>query len=77
MSSVVLNSIENLNGDRCLDVFERDDGTFGFEEFRKEPESKTGWVLVGYYSDGMYKTQCLAFLEAGNRVSWLNEVQKK
>ncbi|MEE2954764.1 MAG: hypothetical protein VX780_01385 [Pseudomonadota bacterium] len=77
MSSVVLNSIENLNGDRCLDVFERDDGTFGFEEFRKEPESKTGWVLVGYYSDGMYKTQGLAFLEAGKRVSWLNEVLKK
>jgi len=77
MSSVVLNSIENLNGDRCLDVFERDDGTFGFEEFRKEPESKTGWVLVGYYSDGMYKTQALAFLEAENRVLWLNEVLKK
>ena len=77
MSSVVLNSIENLNGDRCLDVFERDDGTFGFEEFRKEPESKTGWVLVGYYSDGMYKTQGLVFFEAGKRVSWLNEVLKK
>ena len=74
MSSVVLNSIENFNGDRCLDVFERDNGTFGFEEFRKEPESKTGWVLVGYYSDGMYKTQALAFLEAENRVLWLNEV---
>ena len=74
MSSVVLNSIENFNGDRCLDVFERDNGTFGFEEFRKEPESKTGWVPVGYYSDGIYKTEGLAFLEAKLRVLWLNEV---
>ena len=77
MSFVVLNSIENLNGDRCLDVFELDNGTFGFEEFRKEPESKTGWVMVGCYSDGIYKTQSLAFLEAQKRVWWLNELQKK
>jgi len=24
--------------DRCVDIFSRPDGTFGFEEFRRDPE---------------------------------------
>jgi len=28
--------------DRCVDVFARPDGTFGFEEFRRDPEDM-GW----------------------------------
>jgi hypothetical protein len=33
-SWVVLASLENEAHDRCVDVFERPDGSYGFEEFR-------------------------------------------
>ncbi|HEY2564091.1 MAG TPA: hypothetical protein VGI44_10300, partial [Acidimicrobiales bacterium] len=28
--------------DRCVDIFSRPDGTFGFEEFRRDPEDMGG-----------------------------------
>jgi hypothetical protein len=40
---VVIHSF-NMDGDtRCLDIFHRLDGTFGFEEFRRDPEDRPGW----------------------------------
>jgi hypothetical protein len=38
MKNRVLASLENLYGDRCVDVYVRADGSFGFEEFRRDPE---------------------------------------
>ena len=37
-SWVVLDSIENREHDRCVDLFRRQDDTFGFEEFRRDVE---------------------------------------
>ena len=37
-SWVVFSSVENLEHDRCVDLFSRPDDTFGFEEFRRDPE---------------------------------------
>jgi hypothetical protein len=34
----VLASVEDSDGSRCVDFFSRPDGTFGFEEFRRDPE---------------------------------------
>ena len=34
----VLQSIESVSRIYCVDVFIRPDGSFGFEEFRKDPE---------------------------------------
>ena len=31
-------SVENLEHDRCVDFFSRSDGSFGFEEFRRDIE---------------------------------------
>jgi len=30
-------------GNHCVDIFRRDDGTFGFEEYRRDPEDLKGW----------------------------------
>lgn len=32
----VLRSVETPDGDRCVDIFRRPDGTFGFAVFRRE-----------------------------------------
>ena len=36
--------------DRCVDIFSRPDGSFGFEEFRRDPEDMGAWTPVAYYS---------------------------
>ena len=41
-SWVVVASIENPQHDRCVDVFTRPDGSFGFEEFRRDAEDACG-----------------------------------
>jgi hypothetical protein len=38
----VLASRENAEADRCIDIFVRGDGTFGFEEYRRDPEDAGG-----------------------------------
>src|SRR6266403_513923 len=38
----VLASRENAEGNRCVDIFRRDDGSFGFEEYRRDPEDRGG-----------------------------------
>jgi hypothetical protein len=51
----VLVSLENSAGDRCVDIFARDDGTFGFEEYRKDPEDERRLVFAssGEITGGM------------------------
>src|SRR5215831_16160475 len=37
-SWTVVASYQTSEADRCVDVFSRPEGTFGFEEFRRDPE---------------------------------------
>ncbi|MDD9911188.1 MAG: hypothetical protein OXR62_16080 [Ahrensia sp.] len=40
----------NATGDmRCVDIFERPDGNFGFEEYRRDPETAEGWFPIGFH----------------------------
>ncbi len=43
-SWVVFDSIENRQHDRCVDLFRRPDGSFGFEEFRRDVEDAGNWL---------------------------------
>ena len=45
-SWLVFASIENPQHDRCVDLFRRPDGTYGFEEFRRDPEDAGEWTPV-------------------------------
>jgi hypothetical protein len=44
-SWLVFDSIENAEHDRCVDCFSRPDGSFGFEEFRRDVEDGGAWTL--------------------------------
>jgi hypothetical protein len=76
-SWTVFRSIENGDHDRCVDLFERPDRTFGFEEFRRDVEDAGLWTPVAYYSDEIYATEKAAFDTALRAVSWLAEAVKK
>ena len=43
--------------ERCVDLFERPDGTFGFEEFRRDFEDQGRWTAISYYSGKTYPTR--------------------
>ena len=70
-SWVVVESIENAQHDRCVDVFARLDGSFGFEEFRRDPEDAGAWTPVSYFSGMRYASKREVLTQAARRVAWL------
>lgn len=76
MPSVVLSSIETFDGDRCVDIFQREDGTFGFDEFRRDPETKTGWFRTGHFEKDVFAAREEAMEAAKARVVWFDEALK-
>jgi hypothetical protein len=49
-SWLIFASIENFEHDRCVDFFSRPEGSFGFEETRRDPEDRGAWTPVQYHS---------------------------
>jgi hypothetical protein len=72
-SWTVLASHEIPEGNRCVDVFTRPDGTFGFEEFRRDPEDMGAWTPVAYFSGHKYQTANEALTAATEAVPWLGQ----
>ncbi len=60
--------------DRCVDVFVRPDGTFGFEEFRRDPEDMGAWTPLAYFSAREFATEAEALAAARDAVRWLAAV---
>jgi len=60
--------------DRCVDIFVRPDGTFGFEEFRRDPEDMGTWTPVAYYSAQEFGSEDEAKTAARQAAAWLAEV---
>jgi hypothetical protein len=56
-SWMVLASHQTNEANRCVDIFSRPDGTFGFEEFRRDPEDMGAWTPVSYFSGREYRTE--------------------
>jgi hypothetical protein len=73
-SWTVLASPSTASVDRCVDIFARPDGTFGFEEFRRDVEDMGAWTPVAYFSDREYATAEDAVAAARETVVWLAAV---
>jgi hypothetical protein len=72
MTSRVMTTLHNKNADRAVKIIERSDGTFGCNEFRRDPEDAGGWTLVRENASGTYATQAQAVAAA--RAGWLRDV---
>ena len=70
--NTVIFSVNNDEGNLCLDIFIRENKTFGFEEFRKDPENINGWYKIGNYADKIYFNQKEAYENAVKKIRWLN-----
>jgi len=71
VAAKVLNSIQNDAGDHCVDIFRRDDGSFGFEEYRRDPEDGRGWFSLRHYAGLVFDTEESALARAKATVAWL------
>lgn len=68
----VIHSI-NLDGDSvCVDVFMRPDGTFGFDEFRRDVEDNRGWFSIGHHGGRVFATADAAMAAARASIGWLD-----
>lgn len=72
--TITLNSINNCDKNKCVDIFKRKDNSFGFEEFRRDFESNTGWFCIGNYSDLSFNSDKEAMEEAIKKIIWLKDV---
>lgn len=68
---VVLTSLEDPEGQRCVDLFRRADGSFGFKAFRRDPEDGGGWTPTRDYSRLRYASQDEACHAAVTALGWL------
>ena len=73
---VVLASLEDADGFRCVDIFQRADGTFAFKEFRRDPEDAGRWTLVGDYSQQGHASKDEALRAAASVLTWLAETMR-
>ena len=70
MAAKVLNSIQNDAGDHCVDVFQREDGSFGFEEYRRDAEDAR-WFSLQRYAGSTFASAESALAKARAVVPWL------
>lgn len=66
----VIESYESSDSRHCVDLFQRPDGTFGFEEFRRDPEDRGEWTPLSYHSASRYASDSDALDAARRLVSW-------
>ena len=55
----------------CVDVFQLCDGTFGFEEFRRDPKDNAGWFAKGHHAHLVFAYSKSAKDAAIQQVDWL------
>jgi hypothetical protein len=74
MASNVTMTLHSDDAHRCVKVIKQLDGTFGFQEYRRDPEDAGGWTLVRENSGAALATERQALAAARSSVAWLNEI---
>lgn len=69
----VLQSFNDETAQRCFDIFLRADGTFGFEEYRREHEDARGWFAIGGHEALQFASEHEALAAARATVEWLEQ----
>jgi hypothetical protein len=74
MPNRVLSSLENPWGNQCVDIILRDNGTFGFEEFRRDPEDGGLWQRLNNHAHLVFSSEAQAVAAAKECVPWLTKI---
>jgi hypothetical protein len=73
MASGVVATLHSDDARHCVKIIRQPDGTFGFQEFRREPEDAGGWMLVAENSGATLATERQALAAARSSIAWLSE----
>ncbi|HEU4377041.1 MAG TPA: hypothetical protein VFR73_00595 [Hyphomicrobiaceae bacterium] len=73
MAANVVTTVHNRDADRCVKIIKQADGTFGFQEFRRDPEDVGRWTLVTEVARTDFITQLQAMAAAQEEVAWLGD----
>ena len=73
--NLVLRSIESDLGNWCVDIFLRPDGTYGFEEFRRDVEDAGCWQSLNRFSSLAFENEAGVFERARRDLAWLAGVE--
>ena len=65
-----LESFEDDSATVCVDIFQRADGSFGIETFRRDPEDQGLWTITGHLSAVRYGTLDAARAAATHAAPW-------
>ncbi len=65
-----MDSVNSSDGSHCIDIFRRPDGSFGFEEYRRDVEDGRGWFAVGGYAERRFDSADDARDAAKGLVVW-------
>ncbi len=69
----VLHSFSLGGQELCVDIFLRPDGSFGFEEYRRDLEDQGGWFAIGFFGSQVFSTEREALEKARTSVLWLDQ----
>lgn len=72
MKRLVVRSIEDWSGQRCVDVRREPDGSFSWAECRRDPEDAHGWRVLGVGADG-FSDETGATADAVACVAWMED----
>ena len=64
---VVINSINNDDNNLCIDFFIRNNNTFVYQAYRKDPEHISGWYRIGNYAHKMFSSKQDAYPAERNK----------
>jgi hypothetical protein len=69
----VIKSIHNTQVDRCVDIFVRQDTTWGFTEFRRDIEDQGAWFPISNRQGGRFGSLEEAEIAVRKNVVWLRD----
>lgn len=72
MKNKVLHSFEAPGSLVCVDIFQRPDGSWGMEEYRRDPEDGRGWYVTGFLGEVRYTDRESALSAAESLISWFD-----
>tara|TARA_B100001741_G_C16326167_1_gene492724 strand:- start:99 stop:323 length:225 start_codon:yes stop_codon:yes gene_type:complete len=71
MRNLVLRSLETFDGARCVDLFQREDGSYGFEIYRRDAEALSSWFAIGGFAQQRFSTESDARSTAAQHAPWI------
>jgi hypothetical protein len=68
---LVLASLEDGTGLRCVDVYRTRDGAVLWDEWRRDPEDPSGWHATGRRAASTFDDESTARNAAAATIEWL------